>query len=93
MADIEIHRNHSMDESELRHHLRNLAEEMARKFGIKSEFRENMVYLFGKPLKHGEVAWTSDALSIKLTFDLMGKMFKSPIKSEIEKRIESIVTS
>ena len=93
MADIDIYRNHCIDESELRHHLEQLADEMAKKFGIKSKFGENMIYLSGKPLKHGEVAWTSDALSIKLTFDLMGKIFKNPIKSEIETRIESIVAS
>jgi hypothetical protein len=37
------------------------------------------------------VTWTGDTLSVKLTFDLMGKMFKKPIESEIENQIDSMV--
>jgi len=91
MADIKIYRNHCIEESELRHLLEKLAGEMAEQFGIRSDFRENRVCLSGKPLKHGEVAWTRHTLSVKLTFDMMGKMIKNLIKSEIESKIDSMV--
>lgn len=91
MADIKISRNHCIEESDLRDQLEKLADDMARKFGIRSDFQENKVRLSGRPLKRGEVVWTDDTLSVKLTFDLVGKMFKKPIESEIETQIESIV--
>ncbi|MGB5987567.1 MAG: polyhydroxyalkanoic acid system family protein [Desulfobacterales bacterium] len=91
MADIRISRHHCIKEPELRHQLEKLAGEMKKKFGIQSDFRENRVCLSGKPLKHGEVAWTSDTLSVNLTFDLMGKVFKKPIQSEIESQIDAMI--
>jgi len=91
MADIKISRNHCIEESDLRAQLEKLADDMARKFGIRSDFRDNKVHLSGRPLKRGEVTWTDDTLSVKLTFDLMGKIFKKPIESEIENQIDSMV--
>ena len=91
MADIKIRKNHNIEESDLRRQLEELADEMARKFGIRADFKENKVRLSGKPIKRGEVAWTNDTLQVKLTFDLMGKVFKKPIQSEIETKIDSMV--
>ncbi len=91
MADIKICKNHHIEESELRHQLEELADDMAKKFGIRADFRDNKVRLSGRPIKRGEVVWTNDTLQVKLTFDLMGKLFKKPIQSEIETKIESMV--
>lgn len=91
MADIKIRKKHALEESDLRQQLEELADDMARKYGIRADFRENKVRLSGRPLKRGEVVWTDDTLQVKLTFDLMGKMFKKPIQSEIETKIESMV--
>ena len=91
MADINICRNHCIEEPELRRQLEKFAAEIEKKFGIRSDFRENRVCLSGSPLKYGEVSWTNETLSVELTFDLMGKMFKKPIQSEIESKIKSMV--
>lgn len=91
MADIKISKNHSMNESELRPQLEKLADEMEKKFGIQSDFREKEVYLAGNTVKNGAVSWTEDTLTIELTFDLMGKMFKKPIQKEIEKKMNEMV--
>lgn len=91
MADIKICKNHNIEESDLRRQLEELADEMKKKFGIRADFRENKVRLSGRPIKRGEVVWTDDTLQVKLTFDLMGKVFKKPIQSEIETKIESMV--
>lgn len=93
MADIKISRKHSLDESELRLQLEKLADEMANKFGIRSDFQPNGVRLSGNLLRNGAVSWTSDTLSIELTLVLMGKMFKHPIKKAIEERMHLIVAS
>lgn len=93
MADIKISRKHSLDESELRPQLEKLADEMANKFGIRSDFQGNVVRLSGNTIKSGTVSWTSDTLSIELTLVLMGKMFKNPIQKAIEERMNDIVVS
>ena len=91
MADIKLSRNHSLNESELRQQLEKLAGQMAEKFTIRSDFQGNDVYLSGSGVKKGLVSWTANTLSIELTFGLMGKMFKEPIRKEIEKKMNEIV--
>ncbi len=93
MADIKTSRNHYLDESELRSQLENLAAEMRKKFGIQSNFQGNVVHLSGSTLISGAVKWTSNTLTIELTLDLIGKMFKNQIEKEVEKQIEAIVAS
>ena len=43
MADIKISRKHCIEESDLRDQLEKLADDMARKFGIRSDFKDNKV--------------------------------------------------
>jgi putative polyhydroxyalkanoate system protein len=91
MADIKTSRKHSLNESELRARLENLAAQMRKKFGIQCDFQGNVVHLSGDTVKSGMVTWTSDSLAIELTLGLMGKMFKRQIQKEIEKHIDAIV--
>ena len=91
MADIKTSRSHSLDPSKLRRQLETLASEMNRKFGIQSDFEGNAAHLSGSAIKEGAVTWTSDTLTVELTLDFMGKMFKNKIEKEIEARMDAMV--
>jgi hypothetical protein len=82
-----------LDETELRPQLEKLAGQMAEQFDIRSDFRDNGVYLSGSAIKRGTVCWTADMLSIELTLKMVGKIFKHQIKDEIDKKLSDIVAT
>ena len=91
MADIKISRNHNLQGSELQTHRETLADEMAKKFGIRRHFRGNRVHLSGGALRNGAVTWSSDTVTIELTLGYMSKFFKSQIEKEIETRLHALL--
>ncbi len=93
MADIKISKNHHIDETELRSHLVKLADQIAAQFGIRSDFRDHEVSLSGSAVKKGTVFWTADTVSIELTLNMAGKIFKNQIKQKIEQKMNEIVAA
>ena len=88
MADIKIYRNHNLDESRLVPQLEKLAAEIRMKYGIRSEFHGNRALLSGSSVRKGVVTWDSEAITIELTLDMMGKILKSNIEKEIKIQME-----
>jgi putative polyhydroxyalkanoate system protein len=91
MADIQTSRNHNLDLDELRSQLEDLAAELNKKYGIKSDFGENEAKISGSIIKNGFVNWSPDSLTLELSLGLAGKLFKNQIAKEIEKRINEII--
>ena len=90
MPDIKKSTNHCLEESELRPLLEKLADEVTKKFGIQCDFKGNEVLLSGGVIESGTLTWTSNTVTIELTFGLMGKIFKTQIEEEIDAVIGSI---
>ena len=93
MADIKISKNHQLAETELRSQLEQLAAQIAAQFNIRSDFRDHEVALSGSAVKKGTVCWTADTVSIELTLNMAGKIFKNRIKQEIEQKMNEIVAA
>ena len=93
MTDIKISRKHQIDEDELRSQLEQLAEQIAARFDIRSDFRNNEVALSGSAIKKGAVFWTADTISIELTLKMVGKIFKNQIRQELEQKMNEIVAT
>ena len=91
MADIQTVRAHNKNEIYLRSQLERIAEDLRKKYQIRSNFGENEVRISGSIVNNGTVSWTPDTLSIDLNLGLAGKLFKSQIKKEIERTVDQIV--
>ncbi|MDJ0762470.1 MAG: polyhydroxyalkanoic acid system family protein [Myxococcota bacterium] len=90
MADISKNQTHSMDVEVLRPRLRDLADEMTKKFGIKAEWDGDTCHLSGNFLKSGTLKLTPNDVSVELTLGMMAKMLKGQIEKEIESRVQKL---
>ncbi|MDD5309321.1 MAG: polyhydroxyalkanoic acid system family protein [Deltaproteobacteria bacterium] len=91
MADISISRDHALEPAELRKRLDRMAEDMNRKFGIKSRWDGDTCHLTGAGLKSGKVVMTPTRVSLEITLGMMARLLKGQIEKEIEVKVADLL--
>jgi putative polyhydroxyalkanoate system protein len=89
MADIEIRKTFTMPIGKARKAAQAVADELAKQYNIAYEW-EGDVLTFQKTGLKGELRLAPKKIEIDVSLGFVMRMFKDPMRSEIEKNIDKI---
>ncbi len=89
MADIEIRKTFTMPIGKARKAAQTIAEDLANQYNIAYEW-DGDVLTFEKTGVKGELRLAPKKIEIDITLGLVMKLFKDPMRNEIEKNIDTI---
>lgn len=89
MADIEIRKSFTMPIGKARKAAQSVVEELSNQYNIPYEWNGD-VLTFQKTGIKGELRLSPKKIEIDITLGLVARIFKEPMRSEIEKNIDSI---
>lgn len=92
MSVIDIQRSHSLGQEKARSAADALADKLANKFGVQSEWQGDRLTLQHNGI-NGHLDISNTDLRVRLELGLMLRPFKSKIEDEIETRIDRAIAS
>ncbi len=91
MADIELHRDHSLGLEAARAAAERMAEDLARRFGLRGTW-EGDTLRFERPGVNGFLALTAHDLRLSVSLGLMLKAMRSSIRHAVEDQLDALFT-
>ena len=89
MADIELHRAHTLGREAARAAAERMAEDLGRRFGLRGTW-DGDVLRFERPGVTGFLAVGAHDLSLSVSLGLMLKAMRSSIRRAVEDELESL---
>jgi putative polyhydroxyalkanoate system protein len=91
MSVIDIQRSHSLGQEKARSAADTLADKLANKFGVQSEWQGDRLVLQHNGIT-GHLDISETDLRVRIELGMMLRPFKSKIENEIETRIDRVIT-
>ncbi len=91
MADIKINKLHSLEISDARKRLEEMAGELQSQYGIKSAWAGNTATLSGTGLKKGVVELTDSAINVEISLGLLAKALKGKIQEQVNLSLDKVL--
>ena len=89
MADIDIRRAHHLGVEEARSAAERMSSELGRKFGLKGEWRGN-VLAFERPGLTGSLAITAKDLHLTIVLGFMLKAMRGSIENVVQHELDAL---
>ena len=89
MVDIAIHHKHQQDTVELRQQAESLARQLAEKYQLQTEWREDVLIFHRSGIK-GQLLLATDVISLEVSLGLLMKPFKKTFEREIRQFLTTL---
>jgi putative polyhydroxyalkanoate system protein len=90
MADITIHRKHTLGLAKAKTVANKVAKQMREKYDLESEW-DGSTLNFSRAGVQGGLTVTKDEMNCELTLGFLFKAFKGPIQAEMEKNFDKLL--
>lgn len=91
MAVIQVRRNHSKSNDEIKVKVEELIDKLQRKLQVRSEWMSDTSLIFQRKGAKGEINFDDTSLELTLKLGLMFRALKGPIETEINSVIDSFL--
>ncbi len=90
MADINIHRKHTLGVAKAKQVANKVAKDLETKYELVCEWEGNTLS-FGRAGVQGELLVTKEEMTCEVTLSFLFKAFKGPIQNEMEKNFDKLL--